>query len=138
MSRFLLRLAALGCLALVACSGRGTAEAPSTGLPVPIVSILPTSTSGPYVVVAVDNHFHGIHVDDRNEIGEDRPFIVKNEGRNLHNFTVVGTDVSVDLQPGTQFEWPRIGDVLPVGSYQVICKYHQAYWNMGGRFDVIP
>ena len=51
----------------------------------------PNSQTGPYVVVAVDNHFHDIHPSDPPTITADRPFVVKNEGFNLHNFSVVGT-----------------------------------------------
>jgi hypothetical protein len=121
---------------LAACSSAG--PGPAAVLPQPVISVLPAPSSGPYVVVAVDNHFHGIHPHEFNEISARRPFEVKNEGRNLHNFTVVGTGISIDVAPGRQFEWPVLGDVLPPGHYRVVCTYHQAYWNMGGQFDVVP
>jgi plastocyanin len=60
---------------------------------------------------------------------------VKNEGQNLHNFTVVGTGISVDIQPGHEMKWSRLGDHLKVGSYQVICTYHE-YLGMVGNFIV--
>ena len=53
-----------------------------------------------------------------------RPFVVKNEGFNLHNFSVVGTHISIDLRPGTQFAWVRIGAHLPPGTYEVVCTIH--------------
>jgi hypothetical protein len=139
MTRVAPFLATMCCLAFVSCSSGGNAAPVQTGLPVPIVSVLPAPTSGPFVVVAVDNHFHDIHPEEFNEIQEDRPFVVKNEGRNLHNFTVLGTDISIDIAPGQQFEWTRIGDKLPPGRYNVICTYHTgSYWNMRGQFDVVP
>jgi hypothetical protein len=95
----------------------------------------PEPTSGPYVVVAVDNHFHDIHPVDDPRIHSDQPFVVKNEGRNLHNFTVVGTKISIDLRPGRRFEWNPIGSRLAPGSYTVFCKYH-SYAGMTGAFVV--
>jgi hypothetical protein len=102
---------------------------------VPNVIYEPEPTSGPYVVVAVDNHFHDIHPEDDPQIAADRPFVVKNEGGNLHNFTVVGTGISIDILPGHGFTWDPIGAHLPRGVYQVICKYHY-YLGMRGEFTV--
>lgn len=116
----------LALFALAACQQAGGAERPSPSFsrrPI-IVVTTPPSTTGPYVSVAVDNHFHDIHPSDPPSIDENRPFEVKNEGFNLHNFTVVGTDISVDLEPGQQLLWPRIGDHLAPGTYDVYCKYH--------------
>lgn len=122
---------------LPACSISGEpSESPSTFSPRPIVVVTtPPSTTGLYVSVAVDNHFHDIHPSDPPSIGEDRPFEVKNEGHNLHNFTVVGTDISVDLEPGQSLLWPRIGDKLKPGFYSVYCRYH-IYLGMRGNFWV--
>ncbi len=101
------------------------------------VIFAPEPSVGPFVVVAVDNHFHDIHPVDETRISESRPFIVKNEGNNLHNFTVVGTSISVDIEPGTQLTWARLGDYLKPGSYMVFCKYH-VYLGMTGDFIVTP
>ena len=95
----------------------------------------PEPRHGPFVVVAVDNHFHDIHPYDDPRIYENRPFVVKNEGSNLHNFTVVGTGISVDIAPGHEFRWARLGDHVKPGSYQVICIYHE-YLGMVGNFIV--
>ena len=101
-----------------------------------MVVTTPPSTTGPYVSVAVDNHFHDIHPSDPPSISEDRPFEVKNEGHNLHNFTVVGTGITVDLQPGGSLLWPRIGDHLKPGTYDIYCKYHLPV-GMTGKLIVI-
>jgi hypothetical protein len=137
--RALVRISiALSAVALAACGPGAGPEPVSTGHGVTLrVETPPQSTTGPFVVVAVDNHFHDIHYEESNPIGEDRPFEVKNEGRNLHNFTVVGTDISIDIKPGREFTWPRLGDVLKPGDYVVICKYH-TYVDMGGHFTVTP
>jgi hypothetical protein len=124
-------LAAVGMLVLAACATAGA----HPDRPFLRVETPPEPTTGPFVVVAVDNHFHDIHYAERNDISENRPFVVKNEGRNLHNFTVIGTHISIDIWPGHQFRWSRLGDHLAPGTYQVICKYH-TYVNMGGHFTV--
>lgn len=109
-----------------------------TGQPPPVrVIVPPERTTGPYFAVAVDNHFHDIHPSDYPFISQDRPFIVDNQGRNLHNFTVLGTDISIDIRPGHRLVWPRIGDVLKAGTYNVICSYHVNV-GMVGKFVVAP
>ncbi len=97
----------------------------------------PSSTAiGPYVSVAVDNHFHDIHRDDDIEIAADRAFIVKNQGRNLHNFTVLGTEISEDIEPGDEFDLDPIGEHLDPGVYRVVCRYHDSVGMVGG-FEVV-
>jgi plastocyanin len=126
----LLALVATAALVAACSSGRKT-FAPDQ------VVVWPRPTSGQFIVTEVDNHFHGIHPDEVNDIASNRPLVVRNEGDNLHNFTVVGTDISVDLWPGQHFSWARVGKILKPGTYLVICKYH-TYVNMTGRFTVVP
>jgi plastocyanin len=94
-----------------------------------------SEATGPYVVVAVDNHFHDIHPEDDIAIAADRTFVVKNEGRNLHNFSVAGTDISEDIRPGKELRVSPIGETLDPGSYDVFCKYHASV-DMKGAFTV--
>ena len=122
------------CLAACTTTSRAAPSASYTYSP-PKVIDEPNSQTGPYVVVAVDNHFHDIHPSDPPSIRQNRPFIVKNEGQNLHNFTVVRTGISVDIEPGHELRWNRIGDHLKPGFYTVSCKYH-AYLGMTGNFYV--
>jgi hypothetical protein len=128
---------AAGSLSLAACSSPATPPPTRTFSRRPIVVVTtPPSTTGLYVSVAVDNHFHDIHPSDPPSLSEDRPFEVKNEGRNLHNFSVVGTDISVDLRPGQSMLWSRIGDHLKPGTYDIFCKYHASV-AMTGKLIVI-
>jgi hypothetical protein len=128
-------IAAVACVvAMAACST--VPPSPETSV-TPIVIISPERTSGPYVVVAVNYHFHDIHPQDHKKISEDRPFIVKNETDNLHNFSVAGTRISVDVRPNGEMAWSRLGDHLKPGFYQVFCKYH-ADRGMSGAFTVVP
>ncbi len=119
-----------------ACSGPAVARPTPAFSPRPIVVITtPPSTSGRYVVVAVDDHFHDIHPSDPPSIQGRRPLVVRNEGFNLHNFTVVGTNISIDIPPGQQFRWAHIGGHLKPGFYTVFCTYHLSV-NMTGNFWV--
>jgi hypothetical protein len=128
------RRAAVALLVVLTACGTSSAAEPTPFLR---VETPPEPTTGPFVVVAVDNHFHDIHYQEANEISRERPFVVKNEGRNLHNFTVVGTGISVDIRPGHALVWSRLGDHLAPGTYRVICTYH-TYVGMGGHFTVTP
>jgi Cupredoxin-like domain len=129
----LLALVAAACASSPLASSGPTPGSGSTDK----VFLKPYRTTGPFVVVAVDNHFHDIHPIDRTHISTNRPFVVKNEGSNLHNFTVVGTGISVDIPPGKAMRWPVLGDRLKPGTYRVVCKYH-SYVGMGGLFVVTP
>ena len=100
------------------------------------VRTLVRPTNGPYVSVAVDNHFHDIHPEDNIQIAADRTFIVKNEGRNLHNFQIGGTDIDVNLRPGEQFKIDPLGAELGEGEWSVSCKFH-ASMGMVGQFEVV-
>lgn len=124
---------ALALLAVLAFAGScgGTEEEPSGP------RVLPAPTTGPYVSVAVDDHFHDIHRDLDVRISEDRPFVVRNEGRNLHNFIILGTDINVDIRPGKEFRIDRLGDELEPDRYLVTCRYHD-YKGMVGGFTVTP
>ena len=90
------------------------------------------ASSGPYVVVAVDNHFHDIHPENDIEIAAGRGLIIDNQGRNLHNFTVVGTDIAKDVRPGRELRFEPIGNFLEPGTYDVVCRYHDSVGMRGG------
>lgn len=92
--------------------------------------------AGPYVSVAVDNHFHDIHAENDIRIDAERAFVVKNQGRNLHNVTIVGTDISEDVKAGDELSFDLVGDFLEPGTYDLICKYHDNL-GMSGRFTVV-
>ncbi|MFN2590592.1 MAG: hypothetical protein ABR518_07455 [Actinomycetota bacterium] len=122
---------------LLLAAGCGAPTAEPSDAPQPTLIISPYSTVGPVVIVAIDNHFHDIHPTDRRVISAAQPVTVRNDGRYRHNFTVVGTKVSVYLEPGDRVSWPRIGDVVSPGFHPVICKIHQNV-GMGGEFTIAP
>ena len=49
---------------------------------------------------------------------------IVNEDSVLHNFTIEGTQVDVDVQPGKFFNGESAG--LAPGTYQFFCKYHKS------------
>jgi hypothetical protein len=123
-------------VAVAAASGCSSTPPDERDAGAPEVRQLPKPTTGPYVSVAVDNHFHDIHPENDIEIAADRPFIVKNQGRNLHNVTIPGSDVNEDVRPGRSLRLPPVGTFLQIGkSYSVLCKYH-AELGMTGEFTV--
>lgn len=93
-------------------------------------------STGPYVSVAVDNHFHDVHPEDRVEISGDRPFVVRNEGSNLHNVTFPEADISEDVRPGKSFRIEELGETLGPGTHEFLCRYH-ADQGMTGEFTVV-
>jgi plastocyanin len=49
---------------------------------------------------------------------------IENKDGILHNFSITGTSVDVDVQPGQTFTGPSAG--LAPGTYPFFCKYHKA------------
>ncbi len=127
-------VASIGLVVLVGCASTAPAAVPT---PFPKVRVVPEPRTGTFVISAIDNHFHDIHPVDRKQIQEDRPLAIKNYGLFLHNFTVTGTGIDVDIPPGGVVSWPRIGTILPPGHYFAYCKYHVTV-GMVGEFDVVP
>jgi hypothetical protein len=119
-------------LLLSACSAASSPRPSAAG---PSIIFNPEPRHGPYVVVAVDNHFHDIHPYDDPSIASHRAFVVKNEGFNLHNFSVVGTKISINLNPGDVMRWRHLSDHLRPGTYHVFCKFHVSQ-GMRGVFTV--
>ena len=124
-----------GLLVLFPACWDGRSGASGEPPPQPVRTLV-RPTNGPYVSVAVDNHFHDIHPEDNIQIAADRTFIVKNEGRNLHNFQIGGTDIDVNLRPGEQFKIDPLGAELGEGEWSVSCKFH-ASMGMVGQFEVV-
>lgn len=123
-------VAPLTVIALAACGGVADEEPtarPRKSLGVP--------TDRPWVSVAVDNHFHDVHAEDDITLTSDRAFVVKNQGRNLHNVTIPEIGFSRDIRPGEQIEFSPVGKKLPPGTYDLFCKYH-ASEGMAGRITV--
>jgi plastocyanin len=98
--------AAIVALAVGACSEGGTREA-----------------ERPYVVTAIDYHFHDAHPSF--PIRLDRAVQFSNQGRNPHNVTIEGTLFDRTIRPGERMTIDPIASVLPEpGRYPFFCKLH--------------
>src|SRR2546422_3254259 len=49
---------------------------------------------------------------------------IENKDNVTHNFTIPGTQVNVDIQPGTTFNGESAG--LAPGTYPFFCKFHKS------------
>jgi plastocyanin len=82
-----------------------------------------TGEDRPYVVTAIDYHFHDAH--PTFPIAPDRTLIVKNVGRSVHNVTFPDVGYSRDVAPGEQLVIRNIGELLGgPGEYSLYCAYH--------------
>ena len=116
---------------MAACDGDGDPVATDAS---PSVDF--TGGPGPYVSVAVDNHFHDVHPIDEKEISADVAFVVRNEGSNLHNVTFPNTDISEDIKVGESWRIEPVSELGGPGTYTFFCKYH-ASDGMRGKFTVV-
>ena len=80
--------------------------------------------TGPYVVTAIDYHFHDAHPSE--PIPIDRALQFSNQGRNLHNVTIPGTDIDRDIRPGVRVTYDPIGSLFEEpGEYPFYCELHR-------------
>ena len=77
----------------------------------------------PYVITAIDYHFHDAH--PKLPIVAGRDLVVRNEGRNVHNVTILALDVVSDVEPGEEFTFEDIARRLEPGSYELFCRFHE-------------
>jgi hypothetical protein len=84
---------------------------------------LPDDPNRPYVVTAIDYHFHDAH--PSRLLSPDRVVVISNQGSNVHNVTFEGTSFTRDIQPGERLSLGLIGDLLDEpGRHRFTCKYH--------------
>ena len=78
--------------------------------------------SGPsvFALVMKNTSFHPNCVIARSE----QSIQIGNQDGVLHNFSITGTQVDVDVQPGKTFNGESAG--LQPGTYQFFCKYHKS------------
>ena len=77
----------------------------------------------PYVVTAIDYHFHDAH--PTFPIAPGRDLVVKNAGSNVHNVTIPALDIVYDIAPGDEFTVEDIAGRLAPGSYELVCRLHE-------------
>ena len=80
--------------------------------------------AGPYVVTAIDYHFHDAH--PTFPIGPDRDLVVRNVGRNVHNVTIPALGYSQDVRPGHELTIADVAEQLgAAGRYPFFCRFHR-------------
>jgi len=77
----------------------------------------------PYVITAIDYHFHDAHPTLTIEAGRD--LVVKNAGSNVHNVTIEALGIVHDISPGDEFVIEDIARQLGPGTYELVCRFHQ-------------
>jgi plastocyanin len=60
---------------------------------------------------------------------------IVNEGANLHNFSIEGTDVDLDIRSGKATRTEAIAGIVEPGSYEFFCKFHRSL-GMDGEITV--
>ena len=92
--------------------------------------------SRPYVVTAIDYHFHDAHPSLPIRLGRAVQF--SNQGRNRHNVTIEGTTYDRTFGPGKRITIEPISSVLAdAGRYPFFCKLH-ADRGMSGILVLVP
>jgi plastocyanin len=80
-------------------------------------------TAGPYVVTAIDYHFHDAHPSLPIALGRALQF--SNQGSNVHNVTIPGTTYRRNVRPGRRVTISAIATILPEpGRYPFFCALH--------------
>jgi plastocyanin len=146
MRRALIAVVALAALA-TACSGgeetpsspadSGTGSAATTGVPSPSLSIpaSPTAPEGDTVTVTISDFAFDPPVVIAST---DQSIELVNDGSALHNFSVDGTPIDVDVNPGETQTLAAPGSSFPAGTYTLFCKYHQAQGMVGALIALSP
>jgi plastocyanin len=112
---------ALACLLLVA--GGVACSRPATSAPV--IRTLPDDPSLPYVITAIDYHFHDAH--PTRDLDPTRAVTFSSQGSVMHNVTIPASGYSHDLAPGQRITLDALGKRLGgAGTYEMFCAYHVA------------
>lgn len=119
-------------LALIAaaCSSGGTTSASPSATPSPSL----TPGTGPFAeVTQADYSF----TPSAFAISTTQGLSIKNLGPSLHNFSITGTQIDLDVQPGQSTNTESIGGVVQPGTYEFFCKYHKSRGMVGTIMVVV-
>jgi plastocyanin len=58
-------------------------------------------------------------------VSSTQPLTLTNAGNLDHNFTIPGTDLSIDLGPGEEEETSEVGEFVEAGTHRFFCRIHQ-------------
>jgi plastocyanin len=132
---------------LAACASEPEQAGPATSpSPVPAPSLLPSPSPSPTDGGCTDASVTGefeVRIIERDFSFDPACLIVlggqglavRNRGSVTHNFTVEGTDVDLDLDPGGVNRTEAIGGAVSPGTYTFFCQFHRAQ-GMEGEITV--
>ena len=84
----------------------------------------PAPSPRPYVVTAIDYHFHDAH--PSLPIVRDRPVVFKNVGRNPHQVTIPELGYARELPVGEELQLESVAALGGgAGRYPFFCSYHR-------------
>jgi plastocyanin len=108
-----------------ACSSDSGGSNPTTTPPPATPSATPSATAsagGEVTIQEVDFSFQPSTVNANTS----QAIVITNNGSALHNFSIEGTPISVDTQPGETTSLEAPGPSFAPGTYTIFCKYHRA------------
>jgi plastocyanin len=115
-------------LVAVSCGGDGDTGEPASPTP---TATTPTGGAASVAITMQDNRFDPASL----TISVTQAIELSNEGTALHNLTIEGTPVDVDVQPGQSQTLSPPGDAIAPDSYRFFCEYHEAQ-GMEGTMEV--
>jgi plastocyanin len=95
-------------------------EAAPTQTPTECAEVSATE-GAPAPVTMMDNFFDPLCL----AVSSTQALSMTNAGNLDHNFTVQGTDLSVDLAPGEEEETSEIGELVEAGTHRFFCRFHE-------------
>jgi plastocyanin len=75
----------------------------------------------PAPVTMMDNFFEPPCI----AVSSEQGVALTNAGNQDHNFTIQGTDLSFDVEPGEDEETDEVGDEVGAGTYKFFCRFHE-------------
>jgi plastocyanin len=122
---------ALLVVSLAACSS-GSSNNPATTTPPAATSPAgsPSATpsaGGEVTITEVDFAFQP----DTVNANTSQSLVITNKGSALHNFSIEGTGIDVETQPGETTRLEPVGPSFAPGTYTFFCKYHRTQGMVG-------
>ena len=95
-------------------------EAAPTETPTACAEVSATE-GAPAPVTMMDNFFDPLCV----AVSSTQALTLTNAGNLDHNFSVQGSEVSIDVAPGEEEETSEIGESLQAGTHRFFCRFHE-------------
>jgi plastocyanin len=145
MRKLAIVLGAVFALTAAACGGESGEDAEGPGVTAATGTTHETGATAPTGANCVDLTGEGVAFTIRLEKNAFVPncftasasqgITIVNGDAVLHNFTMQGTSISVDIPPGDEFNGEPITGVVDPGLYVLVCKYHLP--GMAGEITVV-